>query len=277
MDAFSYLDVPRSGVMNMAVDEALLDYCERRQAVVLRVYEWSEPTLSLGYFQRLQDRSYHADSQSLAVVRRATGGGAIVHHHDLTYSLAIPQSPASVGAAPEVYNAVHGAVVQWLREMGVPASVWATSSPLGSQSTPPAAKANADGPVSCSGNHFLCFHRRNEGDVVAGGYKLLGSAQRRSKGALLQHGSLLLSASEFAPSLLGMSDIASGALTGETLSSKVAISRQFALELGERISQAIDDLLGVRFKWGFDPAEEIEAGATHGQLKFASADWLARL
>ena len=74
MDAFIYVDTARSGVMNMAIDEALLNFVEQQQTIVLRLYQWSEPTLSLGYFQRLEDRSLHPHSRNLPVVRRATGG-----------------------------------------------------------------------------------------------------------------------------------------------------------------------------------------------------------
>lgn len=175
MDAFSYLDVPRSGVMNMAIDDALLEFAERQQAFVLRVYEWSEPTLSLGYFQKLDDRFLHPPGQDLSVVRRATGGGAIVHHHDLTYSLCIPQSRSSVGAAPAIYESVHGSLVTWLRVPRVPAEQWRRTA--GEDDSAPTT-ASPHRPV---GDDFLCFRRRSSGDVVAAGHKILGHAQRRSK------------------------------------------------------------------------------------------------
>ena len=108
MEAFSYIDEPRSGLMNMAIDEAMLDFADEQRAVVLRLYRWAEPTLSLGYFQNISDRLSHLPSSDLLMVRRATGGGAIVHHHDLTYSLVVPQSSSSVGAAPAIYAAVMG-------------------------------------------------------------------------------------------------------------------------------------------------------------------------
>ena len=76
MDAYSFIDEPRSGLMNMAIDDAMLEYAAEQRVVVLRLYQWAEPTLSLGYFQRIADRGLHLPSSRIAVVRRATGGGA---------------------------------------------------------------------------------------------------------------------------------------------------------------------------------------------------------
>ena len=74
----------------MGVDEALLMDAVENGVATLRFYQWSEPTLSLGYFQRYADREQHTASRNCAVVRRQTGGGAILHDRELTYSLALP-------------------------------------------------------------------------------------------------------------------------------------------------------------------------------------------
>ena len=74
----------------MAVDEAILLSAADRGEATLRLYQWSRPTLSLGYFQKAADRSVHAASLDWEWVRRSTGGGAIMHHHEATYSLAVP-------------------------------------------------------------------------------------------------------------------------------------------------------------------------------------------
>ena len=88
------IDAPERGVWNMAIDEALLESAadESCDLVTLRFYRWSEPTLSLGYFQSYEDRNSHEASRSLPVVRRSSGGGALVHDHEWTYSLAISRS-----------------------------------------------------------------------------------------------------------------------------------------------------------------------------------------
>ncbi len=192
MRGFSIVDIPRSGAQNMAVDEQLLQVAAERHVVVLRAYLWSRPTLSLGYFQQVADRSLNVESQDIELVRRSTGGGAIVHHHDWTYSLAVPDEllESSVGSSQSMYDGIHQAVIDWLAEYGLEAS-----------QLPKSAVAKTKHPP------FLCFERRSLGDVILSDCKIMGSAQRRSRGALLQHGSLLLRRSEFAPTLPGIADL----------------------------------------------------------------------
>jgi lipoate-protein ligase A len=262
MDAFSYIDEPRSGLMNMAIDDAMLDFADERRAVVLRLYQWSEPTLSLGYFQRIRDRDTHLPSRDLLVVRRATGGGAIVHHHDLTYSLAVPQLSSSVGAATAIYGVVHQAIVEWLCELGLAARQWQETYNL---QTPSVQR------TVLSKSEFLCFHRRSQGDVVVGDHKVLGSAQRRSKGALLQHGSLLVAKSEYQPSLVGLLDLLS--IEGEILANQ----RLFSEEMRSRIQRGIDALLGVRVQCVDHLTEQLCPAATCKMARFGAAEWRCRL
>ncbi len=262
MEAFSYLDQPRSGLMNMAYDDAMLDFADERRVAVLRLYEWSEPTLSLGYFQRIEEREQHEASRSLAMVRRATGGGAIVHHHDLTYALAVPQTNASVGAAPAVYAAVHAAMVTWLNELGAEAQQWQETYNLPTPDAPRAGSKKTE---------FLCFHRRSFGDVVIGEHKVLGSAQRRGKAALLQHGSLLLATSVHAPTLTGLESL----LPEEVVKSDG--ERLFARQMQLRLERGIDALLGERFKCGAFLAEELHSAATVKMAKFEAPHWRCRV
>ena len=85
------------GARQMALDEALLESAAERGSATLRFYRWSEPTLSLGYFQDYAERDSHAASRNCALVRRQTGGGAILHDRELTYSLAIPRAHPWLG------------------------------------------------------------------------------------------------------------------------------------------------------------------------------------
>ncbi len=248
--------------MNMAIDDAMLDLADERQAMVLRVYQWKEPTVSLGYFQRIADRREHVESRELAVVRRGTGGGAIVHHHDVTYAIAVPQVDGRTGAAPSIYSAIHAVVVEWLAEMGLPAAQWQETYTL---STP----RTTSGVLGSS--EFLCFHRRSVGDVVVNGSKIMGSAQRRGKGAIVQHGSLLLGKSCFAPTLLGLEELLP---TGSSVTAK---SRLFAEELMLRIQRGIDAVFGVGVKWDELPASKLHSLAAVKVAKFESEEWLFRL
>lgn len=190
------IDPPATGAWNMAVDEVLLDWAVRRSACWLRIYRWTPATVSLGYFQPYAERSAHAPSAASPAVRRLTGGGAIVHDDELTYSLVLPAGHSLAAMRDRLYAAIHGALVDALAEFDVPAELW---------------PADLAGPFP---EPFLCFLRRSPGDVVVArsmehpwGVKIAGSAQRRRRGAVLQHGSLLLRSSAAAPELRGIADL----------------------------------------------------------------------
>ena len=173
----------------MAVDEVLLESADAGVAT-LRFYQWSEPTLSLGYFQSAADRQQHVASRELAVVRRSTGGGAILHDAELTYSLALPDAKTGRRDNTWLYQAVHDALLAALRHWNVSAAQFCGSAAANQREA------------------FLCFERRAQGDVVSGEVKVCGSAQRRRHGAVLQHGSLLLRASASAAELPGLREAA---------------------------------------------------------------------
>lgn len=180
---------PRSGAWNMAVDEALLTSALEQALCTLRWYCWSEPTISLGYFQEASSVPPTAWLQGLPVVRRLSGGGAIVHDRELTYSLAVPAAHPLSSAPRDLYGRVHQEVIRGLAECGF------------------AAALRGEKPAE-SEARFLCFERRDDFDVVCGDVKILGSAQRRRKGAILQHGSLVLRRSAHAPGFPGLYDLA---------------------------------------------------------------------
>jgi lipoate-protein ligase A len=144
----------------------------------LRFYRWAPPTISLGYFQQYADyEALPAPAGDLTVVRRQTGGGAILHDLELTYSIALPLTHPFVaqGRCNLLYERVHAAFAALLMRHGVPV----TRGPAG------AGGCSHRGP-------FFCFERHSCFDLLAGGRKLMGSAQRRTADAVLQHGSLVL-------------------------------------------------------------------------------------
>ncbi len=116
------LDPPASGAWNMAVDEALLEAAAEGQST-LRFYRWAEPTLSLGYFQTYGDRFQHEASRGCAVVRRPSGGGAILHDRELTYSLAVPEAHPVAATRLRTYRAVHEALIAALGRWGIEAGM----------------------------------------------------------------------------------------------------------------------------------------------------------
>jgi lipoate-protein ligase A len=190
MDARLIVDPPARGAWNMAVDEALFESAQRSRQTTVRVYQWSEPTVSLGYFQPARARELHPSSRDCPWVRRSTGGGAIVHDRELTYCLVTPiandRSPDSLN----LVRVVHEALIAVLAMRGFGARLFGER----------LAESRGEEP-------FLCFQRRTELDVVAGEFKIAGSAQRRQRGTLLQHGSILLGRSTAAPELPGAADL----------------------------------------------------------------------
>jgi lipoate-protein ligase A len=112
-------DTAADGPTNMAADECLAAEAERRGSLVLRFYGWSDTTISLGGFQKIGDARQVEAIRGVPLVRRPSGGGAIVHGSDLTYAAAVPKSHPW-GASPQVfYDALHGARVEVLAELGI--------------------------------------------------------------------------------------------------------------------------------------------------------------
>lgn len=163
----------------MAIDEVILEAVEAGGAPpTLRFYQWAEPTISLGYFQKIADWQAQDDAiRQLALVRRKTGGGAILHDDEITYSLTLPlhQGYAFTENITGMYKLVHDACIAVLGKEGFQAVYRKESDRCNAQRGP-----------------FFCFERRHCLDLVMEGKKLMGSAQRRTKNACLQHGSLII-------------------------------------------------------------------------------------
>ncbi len=159
----------------MALDRALLEGVRGGAPPVLRFYRWTPACLSLGCHQPARD-AYDPDAlraRGLDVVRRPTGGRAVLHDRELTYSVVVPDR--ALGGPRPCYAAVNRALLRGLQRLGVAATLQ------------PRSGGRAPAP-----SLVPCFRDPAEGEIVAGGRKLVGSAQVREGGVLLQHGSLLL-------------------------------------------------------------------------------------
>jgi len=259
------IDPPAAGTWNMAVDEALLAAAADDNIASVRLYQWSEPTLSLGYFQRYDDRRQHAASRACAVVRRQSGGGAILHDRELTYSLALPPGSPFTRDATALYTAVHEAVIQSLEPR------------LNSKNGPKWQLRLHDrqSRLESSQEPFLCFQRRARGDLllvvvdnsaetapVLAAHKILGSAQRRHRGAILQHGSLLVAKSDAAPELPGWDD-----LTGDSLSLEPLVS-----DLACRLS----GLFSGEVRQSEMPTAILETAREIEEIRYSSRSWTLR-
>jgi len=261
-----YVDSPARGSWNMSVDQALLEHCEATGRPIVRLYQWSPATLSLGYFQKYDERGLHPSSKGLDLVRRATGGGAIVHDRELTYSLCMPSEERWSRENRLLYDSVHEAILSTLREFGIEAELYSTGNKSGDLPTAEANAAAANEQLAgcgalggSSAPHFLCFQRRAVGDVIYQGHKVGGSAQRRGKQALLQHGSILSQKSNFAPELPGLEELSGVGLNCEAFSQ--IFLQQLARELN-LLFQTVTLVEPLRKR-----AEEIESAT------FAATNW----
>lgn len=229
------------GPANMAADEALLATAVAGRAS-LRFYGWATATVSLGYFQPERVRREDALLAPLPYVRRPSGGATLVHHHEITYALALPPGPPwqSEYAGPHWLRRMHGIIALALGDLGV------------------AARAHALTPGQ-EFPGFLCFHHFAAGDLLIGEAKVVGSAQRRQRGALLQHGAILLAQSPFTPALPGIRELTGKYLHPEEVSA--AVVGQYKRQTG----------------WEIEPgawtAAEQEFAATRAAAKYRSAAW----
>jgi len=168
-------DTPASGKRNMAVDEAILTaVMERFTLPTLRLYAWEPACLSLGYGQSWQDADLERiDALGWQAVRRITGGRAILHTDELTYSITVPEGhPLAEGSILESYQRISRALMRALEILG-----------MSPKSERKEGHVRANGPV--------CFEVPSHYEITTeDGRKLVGSAQYRRKGAVLQHGSL---------------------------------------------------------------------------------------
>jgi lipoate-protein ligase A len=168
---------PARGAWNMAVDESILLHVGRGAALpTLRLYAWTPACLSLGYAQPFADvdtnRLYE---RGWEVVRRATGGRAILHIDELTYSVIAPNDePRMTGTVLESYNRLAQALLLAVKNLGLPVEMKEGRENNGADLNP------------------ICFEAPSTYEITVNRKKLIGSAQARKKEGVLQHGSLPL-------------------------------------------------------------------------------------
>ena len=180
---FASLDVFReadahSAAMNMAIDEALLEFVT---IPLIRFYRWQFPALSFGYFGRFANVAGYQSERDL--VRRWTGGGIVFHGQDLTYSLVIPVSDTAFAESSiSIYEKIHRALCDALSETGQPVVIAA-----GADGDPDSATVATRTGISAG---YSCFANPVRADVMIDGRKIAGAAQRRTRRGLLQQGSI---------------------------------------------------------------------------------------
>ncbi|MDR1114488.1 MAG: hypothetical protein LBL50_05300 [Candidatus Margulisbacteria bacterium] len=172
------IDSPQNAAANMQKDAALFDAHEARASrnIHLRFYSWIKPAVTFGYAQKPEKIIDLKKTEELGVetAKRITGGGLVLHQpNELTYSLVAPLAALPRGIMPSC-NFISEVFIRALQKIGVQAEL--------------AARAGFDGEYA----RDICFARPTKYEVVCGGQKLLGSAQKQGRHSLLQHGSLAL-------------------------------------------------------------------------------------
>lgn len=162
--------IPRSGVMNMAIDQLLLE--EISDTPILRFYNWKSPSVSLGYFESLATTQEIFYGENLDFIRRMTGGGIVDHRHDLTYTLAIPRShPWATLRGAESYHLIHQSAAKALNVTGTHCILT---------------------PVNTGNGSASCFDNPVAYDIITpAGDKLAGAGQRHTRQGLLHQGSVI--------------------------------------------------------------------------------------
>lgn len=172
----------KSGGYNMALDECLIKWqSEEGFSPTLRFYEWENPTVTIGYFQKNQEISLEAlEKYNGEFVRRQTGGRSVLHHEELTYSVIVPENyPNMPVTVSEAYKVISMGILEGFMLLGLDAefSVPKTSEEKDELKKPSSA---------------VCFDAPSWYEVVVNDKKIAGSAQTRQKGSILQHGSIPL-------------------------------------------------------------------------------------
>lgn len=167
---------PKDGRWNMAVDEFLFRQVQQAPLTFLRFYAWDKPTVSLGFYQKT-DQVLDLEvcrRQGVDVVRRMTGGKLVLHHEEVTYTVASSEADIFSTSLKESYRLVSEALILGLKRLGLEANLAAAA------------------PENYTRGHLPCFSFPAEDEIEIKGKKLIGSAQKRRGRIFIQHGSIPL-------------------------------------------------------------------------------------
>jgi len=262
------LDAPCDGASNMAIDEAILEAVGRGDAPpTLRLFRWEPACLSLGYAQPITD----VDRARLAargwhVVRRMTGGRAILHTDELTYSVALPLShPLVDGTIIDSYRRLSAALLSAVQDIGLEAHADKRTT-----------RSKAVGPV--------CFEVPSDYEITAEGKKLIGSAQVRKHNGALQHGSLPLygDVSRICEALVFPDEEARTHARERVLRRATTLGDVLGRNVSwEEAAQAVIAAFSTKFEIALDQvsltAAEVERAAILRESRYAGDEWTAKM
>ncbi|WP_298267434.1 lipoate--protein ligase family protein [Geobacter sp.] len=250
---------PLDGGANMAVDEALLRHFDPAHSLpVLRLYGWEPPAFSLGRFQRGEEALdlERCRAAGIAVVRRITGGGVIYHAEELTYAVvcAPPQIPGGRGVK-ESFRTLTRFLLHFYAGLGIDAS-WA-------RERHPPERLGLRTP--------LCFAGREEYDILAGGRKIGGNAQRRLKDVVFQHGSIPLRPA-LQRALPFLRQVPPGFQEGTASLAELGVTED-APVLGKRLAASFATALGVTLVPSALTAAEAATAARLAAERYGTDAW----
>jgi lipoate-protein ligase A len=236
MTTWRYIDSgPNIGAYNMAIDEELLARAQAGEAMpVLRFYAWRPPAVSLGRFQKIETavNAEVCKERGIDIVRRITGGRAVLHHRELTYSIiSRTDNPLFPPDVRGTYKVIAAGLLSGLKNLGIHAE-------MVSRSNRHAALVKKDI------RDPSCFSSPSWYEIIVNGKKIIGSAQRRVTGAFLQHGSILI---HYDPAL--EAEVIPGGGTAEAVTCiGQELRRDVTLEEVKRaFKQGFAEALGITF------------------------------
>ncbi len=262
---------PSTGAWNMAVDEAILENIVRGDSLpTLRLYAWNPPCLSLGRTQAFTDANLPAlEENGWDIVRRATGGRAILHTDELTYAIILPEDNAHIkGNVLESYQYFAQALLSALEDLGANVEM----NPVGRHQKSPAL------------SNPVCFETPSAYEITVNGKKLIGSAQARQKGGVLQHGSLPLigDLTRITKALSFLDDKSRQVAAQKLMLSASTLESALGWEVdwgtaSKSFTRAFQSILGIRLMPGeLSDAEKSRASELIPK-KYAHPDWTERI
>lgn len=260
---------PSTGAWNMAVDESILEHIYRGASKpTLRLYSWNPPCLSLGHAQSFKDVDIERlRAHGWEVVRRVTGGRAILHTDELTYSVTgSAEEPVLAGGVLESYNRLARALLYAVQSLSVPVEMKEHVGHASSMTNP------------------VCFEVPSTYEITVDGKKLIGSAQARKKEGVLQHGSLPLTGdlTRICDALIFESESARQTAKARLLARATTVESVLGVEAAwERAAQAFvrgfEAELGIQFERGEMSPSEIQRADELVKEKYAHPSWTERL
>jgi lipoate-protein ligase A len=264
-------DQARSGAANMAMDQALSEAAASGEAPpTLRFYRWQPPAVSLGRHQPITDVDAEVVQQlGYEIVRRPTGGRAILHTDELTYAVtAAADEPRLTGTLMDAYLRLSNALLGGLKRVGLQAD-------------------KAGGDVRAGPNvSAACFEVPSAYEITAHGRKLIGSAQSRRAGYVLQHGSLpLFGDIGRLVDVLALPDEERARLRAELVSRACTLAEALGVaeddpildfkHVAQAMIEGFSDLLNLTFKPAQPSAAELRRTAELIREQYANPEWLA--